>query len=133
MSEHLMPLRHVQIAKAREALSEAEKIIARMLKLRRQYFRFPRGGGEPAPKTHWDQRAGQWLAALPGVLDGLPQTYNIGDLVRYKDREGNTVDGVITCTVTCHESYVVRPGDDRQASTEPLLMMSVNLLEKRDA
>ena len=119
MSEHLHPVREIRVVEARKALMEAKRIL-----------------DMPAGKTKTAARL-DWALRLDRVLDGLPQTYNAGDLIRYREPDGSWTDGVIVATVTCHENYVVTAGDVR-SSTEPgadpdrkLWMICVEKIEPR--
>ena len=110
MSE-MEPIRFVKVAEAREQLKEANSLIRRLAKLR--------------------EDIDAWFRKLPSTLDGLPQTFELDDQVCYRDQTGAVVDGVVVATVTCHERYVVAPGDSRTDKREPMFMIDVSRIVRR--
>ena len=113
-----MPLRFVEVAKARKQLEEAERLIRYLSKQLR-----------PLDKRR-KLEVDKWLRDQTATMDGLPQTFELNDLVRY-DVDGTMVDGVVIATVTCHEQYVVGPGDNRDSHGEPMFMIHAHKLTKR--
>jgi hypothetical protein len=112
------PLRFVKVAEAREHIKKAETLIRYLSKYAR-----------PLDKMR-KREVDNWLGKVTTVLDGLPQTFGLNDLVRY-DVDGTMVDGVVIATVTCHEQYVVGPGDSRDSHGEPMFMIHAHKLTKR--
>jgi hypothetical protein len=98
---HKHKLREVHVARTREAIIEAENL------LRLGVF----------TKSLRD-RVDKWIRSTPFIMEGLPQTYQVSDLVSYIDPDHGLTDGVVVCTVTCHENYVVARGDNREAKTD---------------
>ena len=115
---HLEPLRFVKIAEAREQLRQAEKLL--------RHFRH----GKPFKKESLAE-ADQWCRKLPSVMGGLPQTFEPDDQVCYRAPDGSIVDGVIVATVTCHERFVVAPGDSRATKGEPMYMVCPSKIVRR--
>ena len=114
----LEPVRFVKVDKAREQLHHAEMLL--------RHFRH----GKPF-KREYLKEADQWVKKLPSILEGLPQTFEIDQQVCYRDPAGAVVDGVIVATVTCHERYIVSPGDSRESKREPMFMLDMSRIVKR--
>lgn len=119
MGDHTHPVRQIRVVEARNALLKAKRIMD-----------MPAGR---AKTREW----GIWASDLNWVLEGLPQTYNAGDLVTYADPDGAAIDGIIVATVTCHENYIVTAGDVRsshEAGSDPdrkLWMIGVERIAPR--
>ena len=118
MSE-MEPIRFVKVAEAREQLKNANSLIRYLAKYAR-----------PLDK-HRKQDVDAWLRKLPSVMEGLPQTFELDDQIYYRAPDGSVVDGVIVATVTCHERYVVAPGDSRATKGEPMYMVCPSMIVKR--
>jgi hypothetical protein len=129
MSE-MEPIRFVKVAEAREQLKNANSLIRYLAKYAR-----------PLDK-HRKQDVDAWLRKLPSVMEGLPQTFELDDQICYRAPDGAVVDGVIVATVTCHEQYVVapgdsratagrQPGDSRATKGEPMYMVCPSMIVKR--
>ena len=118
MSE-MEPIRFVKVAEAREQLKNANSLIRYLAKYAR-----------PLDK-HRKQDVDAWLRKLPSVMEGLPQTFELDDQICYRAPDGAVVDGVIVATVTCHERYVVAPGDSRTDKREPMFMIDVSRIVRR--
>lgn len=118
MSE-MEPIRFVKVAEAREQLKEANSLIRRLAKRAKHM--------EVVLREDIDA----WFRKLPSTLDGLPQTFELDDQVCYRDQTGAVVDGVVVATVTCHERYVVAPGDSRTDKREPMFMIDVSRIVRR--
>jgi hypothetical protein len=118
MSE-MEPIRFVKVAEAREQLKEANSLIRYLAKYAR-----------PLDK-HRKQDVDAWLRKLPSVMEGLPQTFELDDQICYRAPDGSVVDGVIVATVTCHERYVVAPGDSRATKGELMYMVCPSMIVKR--
>jgi hypothetical protein len=111
---HLEPLRFVKIAMAREQLREAERLIRHL-----------------ALDKHLKNTVDAWFRKLPSVMEGLPQTFEPDDQICYRAPDGSVVDGVIVATVTCHERFVVAPGDSRATKGEPIYMVCPSKIVRR--
>ena len=111
---NLEPLRCVKVAEAREQLRQAEKLIRHL-----------------ALDKHLKQAVDAWIRKLPSVMEGLPQTFELDDQICYRAPDGSVVDGVIVATVTCHERFVVAPGDSRATKREPMYMACPSMIVKR--
>jgi len=108
--KQMVSVRLVDVPQARHALTEAGRLLEKL-----------------APE---DPDAREWLRKLPAVMEGLPQRYNVGDLVEY-DMDGETIPGVIVANVVCHEQYVVGKGDDRKKIEGSMWMMHADRLRPR--
>jgi hypothetical protein len=113
------PIRFVKVAEAREQLKNANSLIRYLAKYAR-----------PLDK-HRKQDVDAWLRKLPSVMEGLPQTFELDDQICYRAPDGSVVDGVIVATVTCHERFVVAPGDSRADKREPMFMIDVSRIVGR--
>ena len=115
----LEPLRFVKVAEAREQLKEANSLI-RLLSERTKRL-----------EVFLQEDIRDWHRKLPSVLEGLPQSFELNQQVCYRAPDGAVVNGVVVATVTCHEKYVVAPGDSRETKREPMYMISAHRLVKR--
>ena len=116
----LEPLRFVKVAEAREQLKEANSLIRRLSNL-----------AGLRVEVFLREDIDDWLRKLPSVMEGLPQSFDLDDQVCYRATDGSIVDGVIVATVTCHEQYVVAPGDSRATKGEPMYMVHAHRIVKR--
>jgi len=64
-------------------------------------------------------------------MEGLPQKFDAGELVSYRDEEDTQVDGIVIATVTCHEQYVVGPGEQRDKNPGPMFMLCAHRIVPR--
>ena len=115
----LEPVRFVKVDEAREQLKEANMLIRRLSERAKRL------------EVFLQEDIRDWHRKLPSVLEGLPQTFELDQQVCYRDPAGAVVDGVIVATVTCHERYVVAPGDSRESKREPMFMLDMSRIVKR--
>jgi hypothetical protein len=125
------------------ALARTDKDILDSLVLDLRGFELDLGDGLEGPlDKHRKQDVDAWLRKLPSVMEGLPQTFELDDQICYRAPDGAVVDGVIVATVTCHEQYVVapgdsratagrQPGDSRATKGEPMYMVCPSMIVKR--
>lgn len=115
----LEPVRFVKVDEAREQLKEANMLIRRLSERAKRL------------EVFLQEDIRDWHRKLPSVLEGLPQTFELDQQVCYRDPAGAVVDGVIVATVTCHERYIVSPGDSRESKREPMFMLDMSRIVKR--
>ena len=115
----LEPVRFVKVDEAREQLKEANMLIRRLSERAKRL------------EVFLQEDIRDWHRKLPSVLEGLPQTFELDQQVCYRDPAGAVVDGVIVATVTCHERYVVAPGDSRESKREQMFMLDMSRIVKR--
>lgn len=114
-----IPLRFVKVAEAREQLQEAHRLIRYLAKY-----------AAPLDKMR-KENVNKWILKLPAVFEGLPQTFELDSHVCYRDPAGSVIDGVVVGTVTCHEQYVVAPGDSRTDMRKPMYKIDASLIVRR--
>ena len=115
----LEPVRFVKVDEAREQLKEANMLIRRLSERAKRL------------EVFLQEDIRDWHRKLPSVLEGLPQSFELNQQVCYRAPDGAVVNGVVVATVTCHEKYVVAPGDSRASKGEPMYLICPSMIVKR--